>query len=181
MDDSRQQQLASNVVYGLPGSVGHLTLADVRTHLAEYRQIDADQLRRHFYDFLQEIAPVAQSLGLRLCCHPDDPPYPLLGLPRIMSTEADYIALSQAVDLPANGITLCSGSLGARSDNDLPGMMRRLGDRVHFLHLRNVRRETDAVFGSFHEADHLGGGRSEERRVGKEWVSTCRSRWSPYH
>src|SRR5690606_36660375 len=89
--------------------------------------------------------------------HPDDQPYPLLGLPRIVSTEADYIALTQAVDVPANGITLCSGSLGARSDNDLTGMMRRLGDRVHFLHLRNVRRETDAVFGSFHEADHLDG------------------------
>lgn len=157
MDDSRQRQLASNVVYGLPGSVGHLTLADVRAHLAEYRQIDADQLRRHFHDFLEEVAPIAQSLGVRLCCHPDDPPYPLLGLPRVMSTEADYVALTQAVDVPANGITLCSGSLGARADNDLPGMMRRLGDRVHFLHLRNVCRETDDVFGSFHEADHLGG------------------------
>jgi mannonate dehydratase len=92
-----------------------------------------------------------------MCCHPDDPPYPLLGLPRIVSTEADYIRLMRAVDLPANGITLCAGSLGARADNDLPGMMRRLGDRVHFLHLRNVRRETDALFGSFHEAEHLGG------------------------
>ncbi|HEX7387302.1 MAG TPA: mannonate dehydratase [Castellaniella sp.] len=157
MDDARRQQLATNVAYGLPGSVEHLTLGDVRAHLAEYRQIDAGQLRRHFYDFLEEVAPVAQGLGLRLCCHPDDPPYPLLGLPRIMSTESDYAALMSAVDVPANGITLCSGSLGARADNDLPGMMRRLGDRVHFLHLRNVHRETAAVFGSFHEADHLGG------------------------
>ena len=85
--------------------------------------------------------PTAEEVGIRICCHPDDPPFPLLGLPRIMSTEADYAAILDAVDSPANGITLCSGSLGARPDNDLPGMMRRLGDRVHFLHLRNVKRE----------------------------------------
>ena len=94
---------------------------------------------------------------MRLCCHPDDPPFPLLGLPRIMSTEADYATMMEAVDSPANGITLCSGSLGARPDNDLPGMMARLGDRVHFLHLRNVTRESDDVRGSFYEAEHLGG------------------------
>jgi mannonate dehydratase len=92
-----------------------------------------------------------------MCCHPDDPPFPLLGLPRIMSTEADYRALVEAVDLAANGITLCSGSLGARPDNDLPGMMTRLGERVHFLHLRNVTRESEAVADSFYEAEHLGG------------------------
>ena len=95
---------------------------------------------------------------MRLCCHPDDPPFPLLGLPRIMSTEEDYRQILTAVDSPANGVTLCSGSLGARPDNDLPGMMRRLGDRVHFLHLRNVTRETAETAGSFHEAEHLGGG-----------------------
>ena len=92
-----------------------------------------------------------------MCCHPDDPPFDLLGLPRIMSTEAHYRAMMEAVDLPANGITLCSGSLGARPDNDLPAMMRRLGDRVHFLHLRNVKRDTAEVRGSFFEAEHLGG------------------------
>ena len=100
---------------------------------------------------------MAQDLGMRLCCHPDDPPFPLLGLPRVMSTEAHYTKLMQAVDRPANGITLCSGSLGARPDNDLPGMMERLGDRVHFLHLRNVTRESDGIRGSFYEAEHLGG------------------------
>lgn len=94
---------------------------------------------------------------MRLCCHPDDPPFPLLGLPRIMSTEADYSAVMQAVDIPANGITLCTGSLGARADNDLPGMMRRLGERVHFLHLRNVALEERHLGGSFHEAAHLEG------------------------
>ena len=94
---------------------------------------------------------------MRLCCHPDDPPFPLLGLPRVMSTEADFAERIAAVDLPANGITLCSGSLGARHDNDLPGMMRRLGDRVHFLHLRNVRRDTDTIPASFFEDEHLGG------------------------
>jgi mannonate dehydratase len=103
------------------------------------------------------VVPVAEELGLRLCCHPDDPPFALLGLPRVMSTEADYKAMLDAVDSPANGMTLCSGSLGARPDNDLPGMMDRLGARVHFLHLRNVKRDTDAVVGSFYEAEHLGG------------------------
>ena len=116
-----------------------------------------ETLRQHLVDFLSEVAPLAEELGLRLCCHPDDPPFPLLGLPRIMSTEAHYKAVMDAVDIPANGITLCAGSLGARPDNDLPGMMERLGDRVHFLHLRNVKRETPQVRGSFHEAEHLGG------------------------
>ncbi|HET9068493.1 MAG TPA: mannonate dehydratase, partial [Amaricoccus sp.] len=108
--------------------------------------------------FLEEVIPTAEEVGIRMCCHPDDPPFPLLGLPRVVSTEADYRALLDAVPSPANGVTLCAGSLGSRPDNDLPGMMQRLGDRVHFLHLRNVRRETDAIAGSFHEAEHLGGG-----------------------
>ena len=92
-----------------------------------------------------------------MCCHPDDPPVPLLGLPRIVSTETDYQRLIDAVDLTANGITLCTGSLGARPDNDLPGMMQRLGTRVHFLHLRNVKRESNDIGGSFYEAEHLAG------------------------
>ncbi|MDT8343374.1 MAG: mannonate dehydratase [Thermohalobaculum sp.] len=150
-------RLARNVVFGLPGAAASFTLDDVRAHLADYAAIGEDRLRRHLVDFLSEVAPVAEDLGLRLCCHPDDPPFPLLGLPRIMSTEAQYRQVLAAVDSPANGITLCSGSLGARPDNDLPGMMRRLGDRVHFLHLRNVTREGTAIRGSFHEAEHLGG------------------------
>ena len=157
MSAARREELARNVVFGLPGSVEGMSLADVRTHLAEYGAIPADRLRQNFIDFLEAVVPTAEKLGIRMCCHPDDPPFPLLGLPRVMSTEADYAAILGAVDSPANGMTLCTGSLGARPDNDLPAMMRRFGDRVHFLHLRNVQREGEGVLGSFHEAEHLGG------------------------
>ena len=157
MSVKQAEQLVGNVVFGLPGAAEKFSLENVSAHLAEYAGMSEDMLRQHLIDFLSEVAPVAHELGLRLCCHPDDPPFPLLGLPRIMSTEAQYMAVMNAVDIPANGITLCSGSLGARPDNDLPGMMQRLGDRVHFLHLRNVTRETPDVRGSFHEAEHLGG------------------------
>jgi mannonate dehydratase len=157
MSDARRAELARNVVFGLPGAAENFSLDDVRRHIAEYARISEEQLRSNLVDFLSEVVPVAEELGLRLCCHPDDPPVPLLGLPRIMSTEAHYAAVMQAVDRPANGITLCSGSLGARPDNDLPGMMKRLGDRVHFLHLRNVKRETTDIRGSFFEDEHLAG------------------------
>ncbi|SIQ90700.1 D-mannonate dehydratase [Paracoccus thiocyanatus] len=157
MDDARREQLAGNVVFGLPGAAEHFSLDDVRALLESYAPVTDAVLRRHFHDFLEQVVPVAQEIGVRLCCHPDDPPFALLGLPRVMSTEADYAERMAAVDLPANGITLCSGSLGARPDNDLPGMMERLGERVHFLHLRNVRRDTDAIRGSFFEDEHLGG------------------------
>lgn len=157
MSDARKEQLASNIVCGLPGAAEHFSLDDVRTHISQYAHMSEAKLQAHLIDFLTEVAPVAQELGLRLCCHPDDPPVPLLGLPRVMSTEAQYTKVLQAVDVMANGVTLCSGSLGARPDNDLPGMMSRLGDRVHFLHLRNVLRETDGILCSFHEAEHLGG------------------------
>lgn len=157
MSDTDLDQLARNVTCGLPGAAEEFSLEDVRVHLAEYSAINEDRLRTHFIDFLSEVIPLAEQLGLKLCCHPDDPPFPLLGLPRIMSTEANYATMMQAVDSSANGITLCAGSLGARPDNDLPGMMQRLGDRVHFLHLRNVKRESGDVRGSFHEAEHLAG------------------------
>jgi mannonate dehydratase len=157
MDDVARKSLAANVAFGLPGAAATLTLADVRAHLAEYDAISADRLRQNLIDFLSEVTPLAQDLGMRLCCHPDDPPFRLLGLPRIMSTEEDYRAVLDAVDLPANGVTFCTGSFGARADNDLPAMMHRLGSRVHFLHLRNVRREGTALRDSFHEAEHLGG------------------------
>lgn len=157
MDEPGRKALARNVTMGLPGSTESMTLDDVRGHLAEYDGISRERLRANFVDFLDEVVPVAEDLGLRLCCHPDDPPFALLGLPRVMSTEDDYRYILEAVDSPANGMTLCSGSLGARPDNDLPGMMERLGDKVHFLHLRNVKRDNDDIVGSFYEAEHLGG------------------------
>ena len=157
MDEARRIELARNVAFGLPGTADHLTRDGLRAHLDAYGDISADRLRGHYFAFLEAVVPTAADAGVRLCCHPDDPPFDLLGLPRIMSTEADYAAAMAAVDDAANGITLCSGSLGARPDNDLPAMMRRFGDRVHFLHLRNVKREGTEIRGSFHEAEHLGG------------------------
>jgi mannonate dehydratase len=157
MSDDAKKALAKTVTTALPGSTETMSLDRVREHLAEYGNISPEQLRRHFIDFLEEVIPVAEEVGLRFCCHPDDPPFSLLGLPRVMSTEADYVQILNAVNSPANGMTLCSGSLGARPDNDLPGMMRRLGDKVHFLHLRNVKRDGDETVGSFFEAEHLDG------------------------
>lgn len=158
MTEDQGAQLARNVTAGLPGAAESFSLEDVRAHLEAYAGMTAERLRAHLVDFLSEVAPLAERLGLRLCCHPDDPPWPLLGLPRVMSTEADYAAVLDAVDLPANGVTLCSGSLGARADVDLPGMMARLGPRVHFLHLRNVTREGTGTPCSFFEDRHLEGG-----------------------
>lgn len=158
MDEDRRKQLTRNVTMGLPGSTESMSLDDMRAHLDEYGAISPDRLRRHFIDFLSEVVPLAEELGLRLCCHPDDPPFPLLGLPRIMSTGDDYAAILDAVDSPANGMTLCSGSLGARPDNDLPVIMERFAPKVHFVHLRNVKRDDpSARTGSFHEAEHLAG------------------------
>lgn len=155
--DEARKRLVDNIICGLPGAADHFSLDDIKAHLEIYQPYSRERLSQNLLDFMEMVAPLAQEMGLRLCCHPDDPPVPLLGLPRIMSTEADYRHLIDSVDSPANGITLCSGSLGARSDNDLPAMMERLGDRVHFLHLRNVCREHDDIFGSFHEAEHLKG------------------------
>ncbi|MFS2327742.1 mannonate dehydratase [Brucella sp. H1_1004] len=157
MPEARRLELSGNVVFGLPGAAERMSMDDVKHHLANYDNISPEHLRGHLIDFLAEVSPLAEELGVRLCCHPDDPPFPLLGLPRIMSTEADYKTVMDAVNIPANGITLCTGSLGTRADNDLPGMMKRLGERVHFLHLRNVALEETHLGGSFHEAAHLEG------------------------
>ncbi|WP_316014113.1 mannonate dehydratase [Roseobacter sp. HKCCA0434] len=151
------EALTANILAGLPGAAEHWTLDEVRGHLSRYDAIDADTLRTHFAAFLERVVPEAERLGVRLCCHPDDPPWPLLGLPRIMSTEADYHWLVETAPSASNGITLCTGSLGARPDNDLPGMIERLGSHIHFLHLRSVRREDDTVPGSFYEDEHLAG------------------------
>jgi mannonate dehydratase len=122
--------------------------------LADYDGVTAEDLHRNLARFLAEIVPVAEELGLRLCVHPDDPAFPLYGLPRIVSTAADARRILATQDRPANGLTFCTGSYGTRAENDLPGMVREFGPRIHFAHLRNVLREAD---GSFHEADHLGG------------------------
>lgn len=158
LDEAAQAAIAANVSAGLPGSAESYSVDDLRNHVAAYADTDPERLRGRLIDFLSEVVPVAERLDMRLCCHPDDPPWPLLGLPRVMSTEAHYRTVLDAVDSPANGVTLCTGSLGARADNDLPGMAERLGPRIHFVHLRNVRREADTVPCSFFEDEHLEGG-----------------------
>ena len=157
MSKETKENLTSNIVSGLPGAAAKFLLKDVKLHLKKYENITERILRTNFVSFLREVAPIAHELGLRLCCHPDDPPFPLLGLPRIMSTEKDYKIIMDEIPLKSNGITLCSGSLGVRADNNLTKMMSRLGDRVHFLHLRNVKRESDMVPNSFYEEEHLKG------------------------
>ncbi|MDQ0350020.1 mannonate dehydratase [Ancylobacter vacuolatus] len=156
--DVKKAALARNIGAGLPGSSDGYSLAELREALARYAAIDANRLRKNLKDFLAEVVPVAEELGMRLCAHGDDPPWPLLGLPRILSTEADYRDMLDGVDSPANGVTFCTGSLGARPDNDLPAIAKRLASRIHFVHLRNVRRETDGFPCSFFEDRHLEGG-----------------------
>ncbi|MCK8492427.1 mannonate dehydratase [Spirosoma sp. RP8] len=148
-------QLSNIVLLGLPGSEEAFTLDTFQGLLNEYATIDDQALRENLYYFIREVAPVADELGINLCIHPDDPPRPLLGLPRVVSTEADLAQLMDACDVVANGITFCTGSLGIRPDNDLPGMIRRFGNRIHFIHLRTTKREDDPR--NFHEADHLAG------------------------
>lgn len=157
MSEAQKTQLAHNIVAGLPGANQNLSMEDIKNLLETYADIDEAKLRSNLYAFLEEVIPTAERLGIRMCCHPDDPPFSLLGLPRIMSTEADYAQMVDAVDSPANGITLCSGSLGVAVENDLPGMMQRLGDKVHFLHLRNVALDEQTTPSSFYESEHLQG------------------------
>jgi len=158
-DEGAKRALQQNIVAGLPGANEGWTTEEIRDHLATYAEIDRDTLRQNLIDFLTAVVPTAERLGLRLCCHPDDPPFSLLGLPRIMSTEADYKAIMDAVDSPACGITFCTGSLGVNPDFDSVGFVTRLGDRIHFAHLRNTSRiaPADGSRTSFYEAEHLGG------------------------
>lgn len=157
--DGAKQDLQRTVLAGLPGASAGWTLDQARERLAPFDGIDADTLRGFLADFLGEVVPVAEKLGMRLCAHPDDPPFPILGLPRILSTEDDYAFLCDAVDSPANGITFCTGALGVRPEFDPVAFLNRLGHRVHFAHLRNTKRQSALSGGrcSFYEAEHLGG------------------------
>ncbi len=157
--EGERQGLINNIVAGLPGANERWTLDDVRAQLATYDGISPEQLRGNLIDFLAEVVPTAEELGLRLCCHPDDPPFSLLGLPRIMSNLADYKAVLEAVDSHANGATMCTGSLGIDPDFDPEEFVETLGDRIHFVHLRNTARDgaPEGPRHSFHESEHLGG------------------------
>ncbi len=154
LDGEAKKALIKNVMAGLPGTHDVLTIDQFRGHLERYKDIDAAALKQNLAYFLQAIIPEAEKLGIKMCIHPDDPPFPIFGLPRIISTEKDLEFVVNAAPSTSNGLTFCTGSLGAREDNDLPGIVSRLGQHFHFLHLRNVQRETG---GSFHEANHLGG------------------------
>ncbi|MHA6345279.1 mannonate dehydratase [Roseivivax sp. CAU 1761] len=155
MDDAARAHLVDTIIAGLPGAEESWTLERFRARLGDYAGIDAARLRGNLFAFLDRVLPVAEELGLELAIHPDDPPFGLFGLPRIVSTGADLDAILGHSPSPANGVTFCTGSLGVRADNDLPALLDRFGDRVRFLHLRSTRREADGV--SFHEAAHLAG------------------------
>jgi len=152
--DDEKQRLIHNVMAGLPGTKEVLTIDQFKGHLEKYSEIDAVQLKKNLAWFLQTVVPEAEKVGVKLCIHPDDPPFPIFGLPRVISKEEDLMGVINACPSPSNGLTFCTGSLGARGDNDLPGMIERLGKHIHFLHLRNVKCDPD---GGFYEDNHLEG------------------------
>lgn len=158
MPETKIIALGLNIGAGLPGSADGYTLDQLLEKLRAYQGVDRLKLQSNLIDFLSQVVPVAQEVGINLCAHGDDPPWPLLGLPRILSTQADYAHMLGQVDSRANGVTLCTGSLGAREDNDLPFIAKTFADRIHFVHLRNVTRDTDTVPCSFFEDEHLEGG-----------------------
>jgi mannonate dehydratase len=154
LSETRRENLEQTIIAGLPGAEASYDRETIRDLIAEYRGMKADDLCNNLCEFLKEVVPVAQELGIRLAIHPDDPPWSLFGLPRVVSTAEDVRRIFSACDTAVNGLTFCVGSFGARADNDLLGMTREFGSRIHFAHLRQVMRESDR---SFHEAAHLNG------------------------
>jgi len=154
MSESRRNELEQTIIAGLPGAEGSYDRGNLRELINQYKNVTADELRGHLISFLREVVPVAEELGVRLAIHPDDPPWPLFGLPRVVSTAEDARSILAGVDMAANGLTFCVGSYGSRADNDLLAMVNEFSSRIHFVHLRQVMREAD---GSFYEADHVHG------------------------
>ncbi len=154
MTEDEKKKIYRNCLLGLPGSDVPFTPEEILLALKTYHHINPEKLKQHLFYFLQQVIPVAEKAGLKMAIHPDDPPYSLLGLPRIVSTEKDAKELLDAAPSPANGLCFCTGSFGVRSDNDLAGMIKRLGDHIHFIHLRSTKRDAE---GNFYEADHLTG------------------------
>lgn len=146
--------LERNIIAGLPGGEGSHDRDSIRSAIQQFNALGTERYREHLFLFLREIIPAAESVGVKMCIHPDDPPFSLFGLPRVVSTADDARALLEAVPSPSNGLTLCAGSFGARGDNDLVAMAREFAQKIYFVHLRNVIREAD---GSFYESDHLAG------------------------
>ncbi|MGF7452798.1 mannonate dehydratase [Pasteurella bettyae] len=155
MTKSDIQKLTSNIIAGLPGAEEGYTLEEFQYQLDRYKNISPEKFRTHLAHFLNEVIPIAEEVGIKMAVHPDDPPRPILGLPRIVSTIEDMQWYVDTQSSPANGFTMCTGSYGVRADNDLVEMTKRFGDRIYFAHLRATEREENPL--SFHEADHLGG------------------------
>ncbi|SDP96710.1 D-mannonate dehydratase [Mucilaginibacter sp. OK268] len=154
LSGQEKELLTNTILAGLPGTDEVFTVEQFKEYLKKYHEIDGVALKNNLFYFLRAIIPSAEEAGIKMCIHPDDPPFSILGLPRVAATESDLQDIVNSCPSVSNGITLCTGSLGARADNNIPGIIARLGQHIHFLHLRNVERETD---GSFYEAEHLAG------------------------